>query len=440
MKLFGLLISVILGSGIFAATTELERILAENDADGAIRFYQSKPLSDADTEALVDWFSTRPIEYRKRLTAAIHARGATDLYAGKHINAELLRLIKDNKVEDDVNYTSLCLQAAAVNKNPDLIYVITPFIVHPQARLRADANKAIALKQDERAYPVIGHLLAEDNAIDKIYAMETLLALKDARAVPLLLQQISNPNKNVRYFALKTLEAINSDKAQYGIIHLAQADPEQEVRLRAIKVLENFHSGAVMATIQKLISDPDLAIRKASLNFALKRNDKWFAHAISEQLATEPDGAHKLALLRALPVLGSGGGMRGVLALLQKESDPQLLLWSAFACNQFSETRCAEPLALLVVRPGDRALVLECLVALGTFRQRQSVQAIFSVLNDTKNPPEIRSAALVALRQFDSAAVIGPLTETYSREKLQPLRAHMKLLFTELVPSQHSPV
>jgi HEAT repeat protein len=415
------------------ANAQLDSAIAGDDASMAIDIYTSTALNDEETETLVEWIAKAKEKYRKRLTRQISDKQRTDAASGKHIHNELLRLIKENKVEDDIDYTELCLKVAGPNKNPDLIYTIAPFLVHPQASLRAEANRAVAIRRDERIYPLVGQLLAADNAIDKIYAMETLLALKDERAVPLLLLQLSNSNKNVRYFALKTLEAIASDKAQYGVIHLAQNEADEEVRLKAVEILRQFKTGPVFSALQKLISDGKIPIRARALESALAQNDKRYANAISEQLVRETEIAQKHALLRGLLALGSGGGMNGVLALLKKENDVDLLLWSAHACIRFNEQRCADPVSHLLATSPEETIVLEALVALGVFRQKKHLQQLLSVLHDASRAQIVRSAALASIMQYDSEATMQQLFVTYDQEKEQAIRVQVKLYLVDLM-------
>ncbi len=416
-----------------AAPGDLDAALTAKDHDRLVELYKANNYDEADVERLAAFFAGEKEKYRKKFSRVIREKSTPSVEAGKHVHAELLRLIKGNLVEDDIDYTVLLLEAGAISKNQDLIYVIAPFLVHPQSRLRAEANKVVAQKRDERIYPLIGQLLAGDNAIDKVYAMETLLALKDERAVPLLLLQLSNANKNVRYFALKTLDAIKSDKAQYGIINAAQGDKDEEVRLKAIEILRHFRTGPVFSALQKLISDPLFVARQRALESALETHNKQYANAISEQLARESEHGHKHALLKALLDLGHGGGMNGVLTLLRRENDPELILWSVFACNRFGEARCADTLVALISATKDTPILIECIVALGAFRQRKHLGMLLSVAQTETQPAIVRSAALAAVQQYDTEAAILPLFDAYSKENDQAIRVQMRQLLVDLM-------
>jgi HEAT repeat protein len=430
---FAIFFCLITAGLLQAANPEVDAALAGKDEDKVIEIFKARDLSEEELDKITDWFDDKKEKYRKRYLYAIRDKKAASPAAGKHIHREMMRLIKENLVEDDLDYTIACLTAASPNKNSDLIYAVAPFLVHPQAKLRAEANKVVAVKKDERIYPLIGQLLAGENAIDKIYAMETLLALKDERAVPLLLLQLSNPNKNVRYFALKTLEAIGSDKAQHGVIHAAEGDADEEVRLKGVEILRNFKTGAVTSALQKLISDKNLAVRSLALESALFQKNKTYANAISDQLAHETENAQKHALLRGLFTLGSGGGMNGVLTLLKKETDQELLLWSAYACNRFNESKCAEPLSAVITNPQSEAIMIESLSALGTFKQKKHLPVLFTVAQNDKHSGLIRSAALASIQQYDTDASIPPLFELYTKEKDQPMRVQIRVLITDLM-------
>lgn len=424
---------ILLGTLQLRAMPELDAAIAAKDPGSAIELYATRGLSETETEQLLQFIAGEKEKYRKKLSYAIRDRRATDVIAGRHLHNELLRLIKENLVEDDTDYTEALLSAAGANKNPDLIYSIAPFLVHPRLELRKEANRAVALKKDERIYPLIGQLLAGENVIDKVYAMETLLALKDERAVPLLLLQLSNASKNVRYFALKTLEAIGSDKAQYGVINLAQGDADEEVRLKAVEILRQFKTGPVFFALQKLIGDNQLIVRTRALESALAQLDKKYASAISEQLARETDTTHKHALLRGLLTLGSGGGMSGILTLLKRESDAELLLWAAFACNRFSDSRCADHFANLLNTRTEQAIILEAIMGLAHHRQRRHLTALFSLAQDATRPQPLRSAALSAIQEYDTEAAIAPLFSLYEIEQDQLIRVQARSLMTELM-------
>lgn len=428
-----LLTGLLLFAAQLNALPELDAAIAAKDQDKAIEIYATRELSENEVEQLLQFIAGEKEKYRKKLSYAIRDRKATDAMSGAHLHNELLRLIKDNRVEDDTDYTEALLLAAGTNKNPDLIYSIAPFLVHPRLELRKAANRAVALKKDERIYPLLGQLLAGENVIDKVYAMETLLALKDERAVPLLLLQLSNPSKNVRYFALKTLEAIGSDKAQYGVINLAQGDADEEVRLKAVEILRQFKTSPVFFALQKLIGDEQLIVRSRALESALAQLDKKYANAISEQLARETDKTQKHALLRGLLTLGSGGGMNGILTLLKKESDPELLLWSAFACNRFSDSRCADLLAQLLGNRSEPAIILEATVGIAQHKQRKHLPVLFALAQDTAKPQLLRSAALSAIQQYDNEAAIAPLFSLYDAEQDQLVRVQARTMLTELM-------
>lgn len=415
------------------ALTELDTAILQKEPEKVIQLYAGGALSEAEITQLVEYISTEKTKFKKRLSYAIRDRKAVDAASGQHIHNELLRLIKENMVDDDTDYAETLLLLAGDNKHPDLIYSLSPFLVHPRQELRNAANRAVALKKDERVYPLIGQLLAGENVIDKVYAMETLMALKDERAVPLLLQQLSNPSKNVRYFALKTLEAIGSDKAQHGVIQLAQNDSDEEVRLKAVEVLRHLKTSAVFAALQKLIGDQVLMIRSRALESALAQLDKRYANAISEQLTRENDHAHKHALLRGLLTLGSGGGMAGILALLKKESDAEILLWAAYACNRFADVRCADLFAALLDTRTEKAIVLECLVGIELHKQRKHLGVLLSLAQDRARPQVIRSAALSAIKAFETEAAILSLFMLYDTESDQLVRVQARAAMLELM-------
>ncbi|HRP69220.1 MAG TPA: HEAT repeat domain-containing protein [Turneriella sp.] len=420
-------------AALFSLDIELESAINAKDSDKVLAIFRTKKLSEDDLTVLFDFAAQQKEKMRKEYLYAIRDKNTTDATIGKHIYNEIMRLIKENRVEDNLPYTLLCLQLAETNKNSDLLYAVAPFLVHPREKLRIEANKIIAIKKDERIYPLIGQLLAGENDIDKIYAMETLTALKDERAVPLLLQQLTHTNKNIRYYALKSLEAIASDKAQYGIIRVAESDASEEVRLKGVEVLRYFKTGPVTSALQKLIGDKNLAVRNLALESALFQKLKAYASTISEQLAQESEPEQKEKLLQGLFVIGSGGGMNGVYKLLKQETDAHLLIGAAYACNRFNETKCNDLLIARIATEKDESTLVEFLYSLGEFKYKKNLPLFIDILKNAEKSTLVRSAALNAIRAYDGEATVLPLFDIYSLEKDLGLRAQMKETLTDLM-------
>ncbi|MBV6492327.1 MAG: hypothetical protein LDLANPLL_00320 [Turneriella sp.] len=418
---------------IFAIDTEVKTAIDTNNPDKILALVQRKTLSDEDFDSLFKYFATQKEKLRKAYLYAIRDKNITNAAAGKHIHREIMRLIKEGLVEDDLPYTLACLDAARENKNSDLIYAVAPFLVHPREKLRIEANKIIAIKKDERIYPLVGQLLAGENDIDKIYAMETLTALKDERAVPLLLQQLMHPNKNIRYYALKSLEAIGSDKAQHGVIRVAESDSVDEVRLKAVEVLREFKTNTVVSALQKLIADKNIAVRRLALESALYQKNKSYAPTISDQLARETEPELKDKFLHALFTLGSGGGMGGILKILKEDNDENLLLWAAYGCNRFNETKCTETLISRIEKEKSEPLLVEFIYTLGEYESKKNLPLLITILQNQNQSDLVRLTALNAIRKYDGQATILPLFEIYSFEKNQALRAQMQELIADLM-------
>lgn len=84
-----------------AANPELDAAIAEKDEDKAIAVFKTRELAEEDVEKLNDWLADKKEKYRKRYVYAIRDKAAASPAAGKHIQREVQRLIKENLVEDD---------------------------------------------------------------------------------------------------------------------------------------------------------------------------------------------------------------------------------------------------------------------------------------------------------------------------------------------------
>ncbi len=430
------LILSLCGVALFAQEITLSEAVASKDYERLIAIYKTSTLDASETATVIREISAAKQKFRKAFMQAVFEKKATDTTVGSFLQNELMRLIKEKEVEDDVEYTKLCLKVAAINSASDIIFAIAPYLVHPRETIRAEANAAVAAKKDERIFLILSELIAKENNIDKIYAMETLMALKDDRAVPALLQELANPNKSVRFFALKAIEAIGSDKAQYAVIEIAQKDADEEMRLKAVSVLRLFKTSPVFYALQNLVKDANLSVRAKALDSALEQKNKRFASALSEGLAREVDAAQKLALLQGLIALSSGGGMKGIYTILKNETSENLLVWALYTCNKIGDKGCDEHLLRLLETRKEDAIQIECVLGLSLRKQQKHLAALFAVLSDTQRSAVVRSAAIASIAAFDTEASILPLFTIYEREKEPNIRAQMRVLFVNLMQAK----
>ena len=235
--------------------------------------------------------------------------------------------------------------------------------------LRLSACSALAALGDPHAVqPLINTVLRDPVAAVRAQAARALGALGDERALPLLIASLGDADYWVRFRSLEAIEAL--DPADTSAIESALADPNPEVRRRAVLALDR------MGKLEKPFTDLALDDERASAE-AEQRLVAVGRAGLSERLVRYLGAADPRMRARIARVLGQVGEPRHTAALVP------------------------------VLDDADPAVVLEVIAALGALATPAAVGPLIDQLAAPRRAA--RQAASAALRRFDTAALAGHL-------------------------------
>ena len=125
--------------------------------------------------------------------------------------------------------------------------------------------------KDSRAVPVIIDTLTENKMTMRYNAARALGNIGDKRAVPALVKLLDDKEWQVRFYAVEALGKIGDSSAANPIADIMIKDSNNEVRLAAIKSLDQVDGKNKYKSVMEAFSDKDPNIR----SYAVELSAKW---------------------------------------------------------------------------------------------------------------------------------------------------------------------
>lgn len=248
----------------------------------------------------------------------------------------------------------------------------------------------------------------------------------------------------VRERAVIALTQEDSPAAQRGLLRSLE-DPEERVRIAAIKGLREHPDAAATTGLLDLVVDSHEASRVASRNEAIQALDDLSEPGVAERLVAgllrrpdELDESDRLALLRVagpgardggeravdhlLQVLGSDAdeatmarastllvwlAPQSVDALLLALTDPDLQVRAARALGEVKDSRAVDALCALL-EAEDPKLREAAAWALGEIKDPVAVEALLAIAGDSDHA--VRAAAASSLDKMGTVAIVIGVT------------------------------
>ncbi|MDH5719183.1 MAG: HEAT repeat domain-containing protein [Spirochaetia bacterium] len=357
-----------------------------------------------------------------------------DLLKDEYIFGQLIKVIKTeflNSKEKDMHNQKtlksilLCLTIVKENKIKELFYETIIFIVFPLHEIRKAAFETLAVLEDDRMLPVLLKLLNSNNSIEKTYAIDAFYYIKDDRIVPLLIRALKDENKSVRYYAIRTLEKMQRTEAIPHFIRIVQSDVNNEIRIKAIKVLGDYQAKTAFSTILNCISDNDPFVREAAIKAALIYNNDNAGYRISQQLAIEDQNHLKLLEIKALLRLKTSGGSRGLLKIITDEKDIKIKTWAIYTTGLLTDYRLF-PVLLDNLEAKEPEIMIETAYALGSYGDKKACDNLILILKNKENNYAIQSAALHALKKINNDRTLPQLFELSEKHHNMILKIQIK--------------
>ena len=345
-------------------------------------------------------------------------------------------MIEQNKFPTSEQIDHLCLYLDAVRKFKlkDLMYDIVAYSAFPLQKVRVHCFKALALMKDDRILPFIMKLASSENDVERTYAIEAFHYLKDERTIFVLLNALKDKNKSVRYYAMNTLSLLKRTEALPVFIKIIGSDVNDEIREKAIHVLEKFKPAQGFHPIMRALRDENPSIRNASLKTALSYKDPRAAYHISLQLAKETDQMLKLALIKGLLKIKSSGGTPGLSTTIKNhEKTTKILRWAVYAAGELKD-RLSFPQLLNLLEHKEADIRTEACVALGKYRDPRSAPRLVRILRNPNEKYLVQASALHSLKKMNHSKVIAQLREISDDHVNLYLKAQIKELFFKSEP------
>ena len=227
----------------------------------------------------------------------------------------------------------------------------------------------------------------------------------DRSATELLARQLSGADPAEVLYALKLLGAAGQHHSHPAVRGLLQ-HPSGDVRAEAIRILDESHDEAVEPLVEKLLYDPELAVRTQALLYLAHHSHIDPLDRI-EALGEFPDFSIRAAMVSFLSQPGSHTNIDAARLLLDRMLDDEE------PRTRFEAARLLELLPdhfedqiRTVLVDGDVAQVRHAIHAVGKLRKRKLVSRVVDRLGD----PELSGDAVVAFAHFGDR-IVGTLRD-----------------------------
>jgi HEAT repeat protein len=274
------------------------------------------------------------------------------------------------------------------------------------------------LRRDAAAVAVALAGLADGNPVMRRVAAEVLGHLAVPQATKALVEAVADPDPDVRAAVLPALARA------YGLSALPQIadclrDPEAPVRWQAVDALGELagESLDILAYVQPLLGDPDLAVRAHAAGTLLRCGASKKARDTLVDMASGEDTEARVHALRAL---GDWGDAAAFDFATVGVSDPDAAVRrAATAALAHIDPRGAVAPLVRALRDGDRLVREAVAVALGEIGA-PALRPTLAALAD----PAAEEGALAALEHLPVAEA-APEIHQYARDAAsQALRSH----------------
>jgi|GEM_PF-520648 len=275
----------------------------------------------------------------------------------------------------------------------------------PEAELRAQAVKELALTGDARALEMLTPLVSDYWISVRQAVAEALGELRDPAATPLLVRLLDDDVPDVKRDAVVALGKIGDARAVPALLNLALQEPL--FRFSSGETITRMGAAAVPVLIEVLKgNDPSLTLEAIVV---LGR--------IRDASATEAVAAlldHRFGILRshAAETLGQIGHAKGAPALIRALADPDAVVRAnaAAALQRVGDLRAVKPLIKLL-GDDDADVCSRAATTLGELGDAQAAAPLLPLLQRAE--PEVRAAAAEALGRLGDEVAAEPLTQLF---------------------------
>ena len=312
------------------------------------------------------------------------------------------------------------------------IYETIAFSAYPISDVRERSFRALSIMDTDRVFPIIMKLANSQRIIERIYALDAFYYINDDRTIPLMIGALKDHNKSVRYYAIKTLDRLKRLEAIPFFVRIVQSDVNNEVRIKAIASLKKFKPASGFYPLIKAISDFDKRVREAALKAVLEYKNKKACYHISAQLAKEDQDNLKMMQVKGLLALNNSGGGKGLAEVIKNEKNIEILRWAIFSAGKLKDLYAFRPV-ILTLKHELSEIRSEAADALAQYKSSLASTALLEVLYQEKEEYSVQAAAVMALKEIRSKAILAKLLELSESHPNDYVRAQIKEVLFELI-------
>jgi HEAT repeat protein len=249
---------------------------------GAIRYLSDLPPDSHDARREVADLLEEIIRQGGFQIAASAAR-AVSTY-GEEMGLETITELYNESPSEDVQ-AALILSLGEIGEPGAFDFL---------AEIAEDETEAMVLRQYAvdslgkigvpEAVPIIADLLGAENSLLRAYAVSALGRFDTERAEQALIDGLRDEFWRARVFALQGIARRGVGEAVPAVIYKVRSDPEQRVRLEAVRTLEAFNTREVRRFVEESVTDSrsNQEIRLAMVDLLLEWGDTFSVSLLEE--------------------------------------------------------------------------------------------------------------------------------------------------------------
>ena len=306
-------------------------------------------------------------------------------------------------------------------------YVTEGFVFEPATRgvagERARFRAAMTNPERESALRNIPGILksASDSSRDAEAAATFLREVAVSPTAGLEAPLEAPARLSLRTVAVEVLGDVRTDAARDALAAVVQQADTPWVRRAALTQLTRFTPPrpADLEAVHRAFADPDATVREAAVRSAVVLNDTAALPALAERLRTEADKDVRVALIQALPALGTRD--RALLLPLLSAPDAAIRGEAATALGRLGpDTEATSALVARLREDQSDDVRRQAALALARTWARGRPEAVYATVSPSlldalsRGPGPVREAAAYALGRTD-----GPQAEDALRDLLR---------------------
>lgn len=248
----------------------------------AIRYLSELPPESPEARGEIAELLEEIIRQGGLQIAASAARAVSNY--GDELGLETITELYDDSGSEDVQ-AALILSLGEMG-DPGAFDFLADIAEDPQESmvLRQYAVDSLGKIGVQEAVPIIAELLGAENSLLRAYAVSALGRFDTEEAEQALIDGLRDEFWRARVFALQGLARRGIDDAIPAIIYKVRSDPEQRVRLEAVKTLEAFNNREVRQFVEESVTNSRVnqEIRLAMVDLLLAWGDPFSISLLEE--------------------------------------------------------------------------------------------------------------------------------------------------------------